>query len=84
MESLLLEIRNLLNEIRDNQVKWPFKMHDHDYNDKRGWDRNTTPPDDPPARHWPSHTPGTPGWPTDIWGNPLPYAVYCGCNERKR
>lgn len=70
----LATIEELLKDIRSNQTTWPFQKTP--IND--GWDKNTTP--QPPAKYW-GDPPGRPRWPTDPWGNPVPYAVYCGTME---
>lgn len=71
----LATIEELLKDIRSNQKKWPLPSLDD------GWDRNTTPPPCPPVR-FPNERQRYPRWPTDPWGNPVPYTMYCGkCME---
>ena len=72
----LSTIEELLKDIRSNQTAWPFQKTP--LND--GWDRNEPPPSTPPIRHW-GDPQRYPRWPTDPWGNPVPYAVYCGEGE---
>lgn len=68
----LSDIKALLEDIRDNRWRMP-PLND-------GWDRNTPPPPQPRIKYY-GDPPGRQPWPTDIYGNPVPYAVYCGGGE---